>query len=89
MPRSVTVEFPKVDTLATRLEAIPRTVSDSAVNLFADNVLLNARTVAGIQRLLDLCSKRAKDHDIHWALGARQVLSTNKDPGGNASVSGR
>lgn len=68
-----------IATPAIWLEVIPPAVSDSTANLFADDILFIAKTIPGLQRLLDRCSKWTGKINMHWAPDKCAVLSTNTE----------
>ncbi len=53
-----------IDTLATRIEAVPRAVAAHPANIFADDVLLLARDLSGLQILLDICTAWADRNNM-------------------------
>ncbi len=63
---------------AERVSAIPREVADVPAVLFADDVLLTAKTSTGLQTLLDIASKWANDRQMAWNTkkGKREVLQS-------------
>jgi len=56
-----------IDVLANRLDKTPQKYSNLPATLYADDVVLFAKTAAGLQILLDICTKWAADYGMHWA----------------------
>lgn len=56
-----------IDTLYTALEAVPFRVSEFLANLFCDDVLLMAKDVDNLQRLLEIFSDWASSSGMKWS----------------------
>lgn len=64
-----------IDSLAELLASTPRSVSSLPANKFADDVLCMAKTVRGLQILLDRCTRWEHKHGMTWAPEKRFVLT--------------
>lgn len=63
-----------IDTLAELLDNVPRRISSLPSNLFADDVALMAKSLEGLQYLLDICTQWADSFGMIWAPGKSKVL---------------
>ncbi len=55
-----------MDEFAERISKVPRNVADVPGVLFADDVLLSAKSTSGLQSLLDIASKWGNDFQMRW-----------------------
>ena len=70
-----------MDTLAERLCRVPPTISEWPVNFFADDVELVARSMGGLQKLLQICENWAEDHGMEWAANKCAVICKRPSSG--------
>ncbi len=56
-----------MDEFAERVSAIPAHMSDIPAVLFADDVLLSAKSPEGLQRLMDVSTNWAKERGMTWS----------------------
>ncbi len=54
-----------IDEFAERVSGVPNEVADVPAVLFADDVLLTAKTSSGLQALLDIATKWAMDNQMN------------------------
>ncbi len=59
-----------MDEFAERLKGVSREVADVPAVLFADDVLLTAKSATGLQELLDIASKWGEDRQMKWNVNA-------------------
>ncbi len=64
-----------MDEFGEMVSAIPRYVADFPAELFADGVLVTAKTSTGLQALLDIASKWTNDRRMIW--NTKKVKSTS------------
>ncbi len=55
-----------MDEFADRITQVPRETADLAAVLFADDVLLSAKSPEGLRSLLDIASAWAQDYQMAW-----------------------
>ncbi len=69
-----------MDEFAERLNGVSREVADVPEVLFADDVLLTAKSATGLQELLDIASKWGEDQQMKWNVnaGKSEVLESEE-----------
>ncbi len=69
-----------MDEFAERLNGVSREVADVPAVLFADDVLLTAKSATGLQELLDIASKWGEDRQMKWNVnaGKSEVLESEE-----------
>ncbi len=72
-----------IDEFAERVSAIPARMSDVPAILFADDVLLSAKSPEGLRRLMDVSTTWAEDRGMTWNTkkGKSEVLESEETKG--------